>query len=45
MHEGRLLHEGSNMHEDAFARRKFCTASILHEGSLLHGLKFFINFN
>ena len=40
------LHERSNMHEDAFARRHFCTATILHKGSfftkkLLQGLDFF----
>ena len=43
MHEGTLLHEGSNMHKDAFTRGftfaqrqfytkgQFCTMTLLHE--------------
>ena len=30
MNEGSFLAEKSNVHEDAFARRHFCTKKLLH---------------
>ena len=46
MHEGRILHVSSEVHEDAFARRTFLQeGSILHEGTFTRVYYYFLIFS